>query len=78
MTTNAVGGSDLDSEGDGWDFDLGETVLLLWSPGLEGMVIARKEHLHEDTKYLVRYTTADDRLVEQWLDSTPLDHVQVN
>ena len=62
---------------EGWDFDLGEHVRLLWTPNT-GQVIGRTEYIHRDVQYLVEYTNADGRLVAQWIYGDAIDHLVVN
>lgn len=52
-------------------FALNETVELTGS-GEQGLVIGRAEYLYAEHGYLVRYTTADGRLVEAWWGESAL------
>lgn len=48
-----------------FEFELLDDVVLGQS-GEEGAVIARAEYYNSENMYLVRYASADGRLVEQW------------
>lgn len=62
------------TDADGWEFDLGEHVTLLWSGGA-GQVIGRTEYVHRDTQYLVQYVNADGELVDGFFYDDALDHL---
>ncbi len=59
---------------EGWDFELGEHVTLLWC-GSTGQVIGRTEYIHRDVQYLVEYVNAAGVLTQQWLYDDVLDHL---
>lgn len=73
MTQEAsICGSDGSDE---WEFNLGETVSLLWLPEVCGRVIGRSESIHEDQQYLVEYATLDGDLLRRWVYGVAIDAV---
>lgn len=58
---------------EGWEFDLGDRVTLLWS-GKSGQVIGRTEYIHRDVQYLVEFANETGELVTSWLYGDAIDH----
>lgn len=52
-------------------FELNQTVTIAAS-GESGEVIARAEYATDETRYLVRYKSADGRAVEAWWGESAL------
>jgi hypothetical protein len=55
-------------------FSLGDKVAIEVS-GEQGIVIGRAEYLSADNTYLVRYSAADGRAVEQWWNQDALINI---
>lgn len=63
-----------DVAAEGWEFELGETVNLLWLP-TAGAVIGRTEYCHQDAQYLVEFVNTNGELVKRWVYDIAIDHV---
>lgn len=59
---------------DEWEFDLGETVVLLWAIDATGLVAGRAEFMNADAQYLVEHPDAVGRLTRVWVDGDAIDH----
>ena len=67
-----------EADTDNWEFELGETVILLWRIGASGLVIGRSEFVSKDPQYYVQYSTDDGRLFRNWVDEDAIDHVSIH
>ena len=59
---------------DDWEFDLGETVVVLWLVETTGLIIGRSEFLRADQQYQVEHSDANGRLTTVWVDGDAIDH----
>lgn len=59
---------------DQWEFELDETVVLLWLIDATGMVIGRSEFSRKDDQYLVEYPDNAGRLARTWVSGDAIDH----
>ena len=66
-----------DVEVDECEFELDETVTLLWLIGTTGLIIGRSEFSRKDDEYLVEFIGADGRLVTTMAPGDALDHLVV-
>jgi hypothetical protein len=61
-----------------WDFDLEETVTLLWLINTTGLVIGRSQFMRKDDEYLVEYPDGVGRLTQTWVPGDAVDKVSMN
>lgn len=68
-----IDNSDINHDCNDFEFDLGQTVSLLWHPG-EGIVSARLDAIGADPLYFVKYVV-DGVLHEAWVQDDQIDTV---
>lgn len=59
-----------------WEFDLGETAVVLWLIETDGLIIGRSEFLRADPQYLVEFVDANGHPTRVWVDGDAIDHKQ--
>lgn len=63
-----------DRHEDGPEFDLLETVQLVWLP-TTGLVVGRTEYVHRDNQYQVQYVNTSGDLRTSWVYGDCIDHL---
>lgn len=58
-----------------WEFELGETVTLLWMLEGVGAVIGRSETTYQDDQFEVEYPDLNGKLTRTWVTGDAIDHL---